>query len=45
MYVYPSYPYYDYGYDPYYDYGYVPPPPPPRRYYRPRPRVGVYFGF
>jgi hypothetical protein len=43
--------YYGYGYGGYgyggydaYGYGYYPPPPPPR-YYRPRPRVGFWFGF
>ena len=34
---------YGYGYG--YPYGYYPPPPPPPRYYRPRPRVGFWFGF
>jgi hypothetical protein len=39
--------YYGYGYGGYdaYGYGYYPPPPPPPRYYRPRPRVGFWFGF
>jgi hypothetical protein len=43
--------YYGYGYGGYgyggygaYGYGYYPPPPPPP-YYRPRPRVGFWFGF
>ena len=43
--VYYGYGYGGYGYGGYdaYGYGYYPPPPP--RYYRPRPRVGFWFGY